>query len=74
MSCRKCWGKEARAREFAENDDVFATVDICDACFDVAWDEFMTLREQFEELIKAGVPRDKANEVMIARMRGEVLS
>jgi hypothetical protein len=42
----------------------------CGPCFDVAFASLEENRRQFEELIAAGVPRDKANEIMIARIDG----
>ncbi len=46
------------------------TMTICDACFDAAVAGLDVLRVQFDELIVAGVPRDEANSIMIARIDG----
>ena len=39
-----------------------------ESCFDGFMVEFEEKRAQLQELIDSGVPRDNANEIMIARM------
>lgn len=47
---------------------------MCDPCLAVAEVEFAEIRRQFNELVAAGVPRDRANAIMIARMEGAEVS
>ena len=42
-----------------------ADVFMCDACFAAAMAEIEVHRRQFDDLIEAGVPRDRANAIMI---------
>lgn len=43
----------------------------CQKCFDEARADLEEKRRQFDELIAAGVSRSDANDIMIARIRGE---
>ena len=47
---------------------------MCDPCLAVAEVEFAELGRQFDELVAAGVPKDRANAIMIARMEGAEVS
>ena len=43
---------------------------LCRSCFELAWAEFLERRRQFAALLGAGVDRDEANRIMIARGDG----
>lgn len=64
--CLKCGTPTTHRVEFTGliEGDVF----MCTECYDLAFSEIEEKRRQFEALIAAGVPRDKANQIMIARM------
>lgn len=66
--CLKCGAQTSERVEFAGLLEV--AVFMCDACFMVAIAEMDVLRHQFDELIAAGVPRDRANAIMIDRIEG----
>lgn len=64
--CLKC-GSDTESRvEFTGLLD--ADVFMCDPCFLAAMAGFEEHRRQFDELIEAGVPRDRANAIMIDRI------
>lgn len=44
------------------------------ACWEVFFADLERKRAQFDELLAAGVSRDEANRIMIARMDGEATS
>lgn len=70
--CRKCGRDTTHSVELSGIVSAIQTV--CEPCFD----EFMVgleeNRRQFAELIGAGVPRDEANRIMIARIDGQAAS
>lgn len=47
---------------------------MCAPCFEPAFAELEHNRARFAELIAAGVPRDRANAIMIARIDGQAPS
>lgn len=49
---------------------VSALQSVCEPCFDAFMVGFEERQRQFAELIAAGVPRDEANRIMIARIDG----
>lgn len=51
-----------------------AEVFMCDGCFTPAMAGFEECRRQFQELLDAGVPRDRANAIMIERIEGAQMS
>lgn len=70
--CLKCGTATEHRVEFTGALD--AEVVMCVSCFDPALAEFQERRRQFQELIDAGVPRDRANAIMIERIEGASLS
>jgi hypothetical protein len=66
--CLKCGAPTESRVEFTGllEGDIF----MCDACSTPAMDELDEHRRQFEELLAAGVPRDRANAIMIDRIEG----
>ena len=64
--CLKCGIGTGRRVEFAGL--LEAEVFMCNACFMDAMAEMDEHRRQFDELIAAGVPRDRANAIMIDRI------
>jgi hypothetical protein len=64
--CLKCGTTTTHRVQFTGV--VEGNVFMCIGCYDLAFSEFEKKRRQFEALIAAGVPRDKANQIMIARM------
>ena len=70
--CLKCGVQTSHAPEFPGLLD--GSVFMCLPCFEVDHADFMEWRRQFEFLIDSGVPRDRANAIMIARINGEACS
>ena len=70
--CLKCGAATEHRVEFIGALD--AEVFMCIGCFEPAIAKFQEHRRQFQELIDAGVPRDRANAIMIERIDGEALS
>lgn len=68
-ACRKCGSTETRVVEIVKNDEVVAEGELCDGCFGKALDGAAKLRRQFEMLLANGVSRERANEIMIARIQ-----
>lgn len=66
--CLKCGAATPSRVEFTGllSGEVF----MCDACFGPALEEMAQLRAQFEEMLAVGVPRDRANAIMINRIEG----
>lgn len=63
-------GRDAGQVDVQRDGATIVTGWMCDGCFTDALADMDVKRTQFEALIAAGVPRDKANEIMIARMNG----
>lgn len=67
--CLKCGSPTSHTVEL--NGLLDGTVFMCLPCFEADHADFMERRRQFEFLIDSGVPRDRANAIMIARINGE---
>lgn len=72
MIC-KC-GQTAKPIELVKDGAVVDVGYMCDPCFDQALAGLEVWRSQFNDLIAAGCPRDKANTIVIARMNAEPAS
>jgi len=70
MMCGRC-GDPGREIELVRDGTVVGAGALCDVCFAAAAAGADELRRQFEELLAAGIPRDMANDIMIARVTGE---
>lgn len=70
--CLKCGAATENLQEFAGQ--IAAEIFMCPSCFDTDMADFDEDRRRFEELIAAGVPRDRANAIMIDRIEGAKLS
>jgi hypothetical protein len=66
--CMKCGAATESRVEFTGllEGDIF----MCDECFAPAMAELDEHRRQFEDLLASGVPRDRANAIMIDRIEG----
>jgi hypothetical protein len=65
--CLKCGAETDHVVEFTGK--IEGEVFMCDPCLGPAMSEIDQLRAQFDELLSFGVPRDRANAIMIDRIQ-----
>jgi len=65
--CLKCGAETDHRVEFTGK--IEAEVFMCEECLAPTMAEVDRLREQFDELIANGVPRDRANAIMIDQIQ-----
>jgi len=70
MQCRSC-GAEGEPIEIEMNGETVASGSLCGPCFEQAKEGAAKLREEFDQLLAAGVSRKDANDLLIARMESE---
>jgi hypothetical protein len=66
--CRRC-GEAAKPVDLDYRGEVFATIDVCDACVDETNAELARMRTVFDAMVVAGVSRELANETMTYMLR-----
>jgi hypothetical protein len=67
--CRKCGTQCDRTSLVFRGIEVGSGY-LCETCLDAAHAEMAVAREQFEALLAAGISREEANRIMIARHDG----
>lgn len=70
--CLKCGTPTDRRIEFTGL--LVGEIFMCGGCFEPAFAEITEHRRQFELLLANGVPRDRANAIMIDRIEGKAMS
>lgn len=72
--CRTCSAPTEHEVSFTGLIESEQPIAMCDPCFGRAMDELGEKRKQFDALIAAGVDRETANKIMIARLEGNAPS
>lgn len=74
VMCMKCYGGDASPIDCVKDAEIVTAGTLCTPCLSRALDEAAELRADFEALLQAGVSREQANAIIIARIDGKLAS
>jgi hypothetical protein len=71
-SCVRCGERKSNAVTIFRDDTLVASGCLCEWCLAAACAEVEILRGQFRDLLDAGLSREAANAIMVARVAGRI--
>lgn len=71
MTCQRCGGADGSTITIVHCNTAIARGALCEPCLAIANEDTAKLREEFDALLEVGVSRERANQLMIAKLDGK---